>query len=435
MAFHAVAAVIIAALGGFLFGYNTAIIAGALLFVKEQFGLSATMQGWTVSIILLGALAAAMVGGMVADRFGRRKAIFLSSLLFIIGCFIAARAPDNMTFMWGRFITGLGVGLVSVVAPMYLSEISSAKSRGAIVAVYQLAITIGILVAYGSNYLFAGENGWRLMIVWGAAPALLQLIFSPFLLESPRWLLGAEKMAKAKEVIRKLQLRESIEEMHTTEKRSGWSQLFAKPQIRIALVVGLLLSFFQQVTGINAVIYYAPDIFQLVGYPTDESAILATVGVGGINVIATILAVWLLDKAGRRKLLLIGLVGMFVSLGCIALAFYNKSPALDTISMIALMSYVAFFAIGLGPVTWVIISEIYPLAVRGKAMSLATLVNWVFNYLLALTFIDIVGSLGTGPTFMIFAALCVLAFIFILKMVPETKGKKLGEIQKLFSKT
>ncbi|MBS3904155.1 MAG: sugar porter family MFS transporter [Simkania sp.] len=435
MPIYAVGAVIVAALGGFLFGYNTAIIAGALLFIKEQFHLDPQMQGWTVSIILLGALIAAMITGSLADRFGRRRTILLSALLFILGAILVARAPDNAMFMWGRFITGLGVGLVSVVAPMYLSEISSAKHRGSIVAIYQLAITIGILVAYGSNYAFASsENGWRMMMVWGAAPAVLQLLLSSYLPESPRWLLGMGKETKAHEVVKKLHLRELLEEKISTEKRSRWAALFATPSIRWAFFVGIILAIFQQITGINAVIYYAPDIFQLVGFPSNESAILATVGIGGINVIATVFAVWLLDKVGRRMLLLVGLCGMTIALACISLAFYIKSPGINTISMVALMGYVAFFAIGLGPVTWVILSEIYPLSVRGKAMSVATLVNWLFNYLLALTFIDIVNWFGTGMTFLGFAVLCVICFFFVLK-IPETKGKKLGEIQKLFSKT
>ncbi len=432
MAFYAFTSMIIAALGGFLFGYNTAVIAGALLFIKQQFQLDPVMQGWTVSIILLGALIAALLSGMIADRFGRKKTILMAAVLYVIGCFVAATATDNTAFVWGRFITGLGVGATSVVTPLYLSEISKAKFRGAIVTAYQLAITIGILVAYIINYALVGEQDWRSMIAWGAAPALLQLIAFLLILESPRWLVSQGKEAKAHAIAHKLGIREDLEDQ-PTEKRSRWSALFKSPGIRLAVLIGLLLSCFQQITGINAVIYYAPQIFEFVGFPTKEISILGTMGIGSINVLATLFAVWLLDRAGRRKLLLVGTLGMAIALCCIAVAFFGDSQVLDMVSLIAMMGYVALFAIGLGPVTWVLISEIYPLGVRAKAISLATLVNWLFNYLLTLTFLDIITWLGVGLTFIVFAVLCIIAFLFVLKFIPETKGRKLSEIQKMFS--
>ncbi len=432
MSFYAISAVIVAALGGFLFGYNTAVIAGALLFIKAQFQLTPALQGWTVSIILLGALIAAIIGGMVCDWIGRKKSILLSAVLFIVGCFVAAKAGDDTMFTLGRFITGLGVGLTSVATPMYLSEISPAKHRGAIVTCYQLAITIGILVAYFVNYGFAKTSDWSSMMAWGSAAAILQIILSPLLLESPRWLHGIGKVAKAKKIQHKLNLKESIEES-TQDKRTHWGALFRTPALRKAVVVGLFLSIFQQVTGINVVIYYAPQIFDFVGFPSNEVAILGTVGIGTINVIATLFALWLLDKAGRRMLLLVGLVGMVVGLLLLSISFFAKSDWTNYLALVGMMGYVAMFAIGLGPCAWVVISEIYPLAVRGKAMGLATLANWVFNYIVALLFLDVVQWLGAGSTFLLFVVLCVAAFIFIFRMLPETKNKHLGEIQRLFS--
>jgi len=432
MAFYAVTSVLFAALGGFLFGYNTAVIAGALLFIKRQFHLDPTMQGWTVGIVLLGALIASILTGMIADRLGRKKTILLAAVLFVVGCFIASIAVDNAVFVWGRFVTGLGVGITSVVVPMYLSEISKAKFRGAIVTIYQLAITIGILIAYVANYALAGEQDWRSMIAWGGAPALLQLVCFFLFLESPRWLISKGKEAKAHEIARKLDIREELEEQ-PTEKKSRWSALFKTPGMRLAILIGILLSCFQQITGINAVIYFAPQIFEFVGFSTNEVSILATMGVGTVNVVATLVAVWLLDRAGRRKLLLVGTLGMAIALCCIAIAFFGHSQVLDMVSLVAIMVYIAFFAIGLGPVTWVIISEIYPLGVRAKAMSLATLANWLFNYILVLTFLDVITWIGVGATFIVFAVLCILAYLFVLKFIPETKGRKLSEIQKMFS--
>lgn len=432
MGFYALSAVFIAALGGFLFGYNTAVIAGALLLIRQQFQLDIAMQGWTASIILLGALVAALLSGVIADRFGRKKSILLAAFLIVIGCFTGATAVDNTAFIWGRFVTGLGVGMISVVTPMYLSEISRAKHRGAIVTIYQLAITIGILVAYGANYALAKQEDWRSMIAWGSAPALIQLIFFLFLLESPRWMVSRGKESKAHEIALKLGIHEELEEQ-PTEKRSRWSALFKSRGIRLAIFIGLFLSCFQQITGINAVIYFAPQIFEFVGFSSRDVAILATVGIGSVNVLATIAAVWLLDRAGRRKLLLIGTFGMAVALCCIAIAFFVRSPEVGAISLVGMMAYVALFAIGLGPVTWVMISEIFPLGVRAKAISLCTLVNWAFNYILTLTFLDVVAWLGIETTFIIFAILSAIAFLFVLRFVPETKGRKLSEIQKLFS--
>jgi SP family galactose:H+ symporter-like MFS transporter len=426
-----IVSIVLAALGGFLFGYNTAVIAGVMLYLKTAFALDPATQGWAVSILLLGALVAAWVAGMLADSIGRKKTILISAVCVVVGCFLAAQSQSLQVFSLGRLITGIGLGIASVVCPMYLSEIASAKLRGTVVAIYQFAITLGILAAYTANHFFDSEESWRWMIALGAIAAGLQLVFFSFLFESPRWLLANGLKTKAKEIAHKLQIRESIEE-HVTEKKSRWSELFVSPKIRLALVVGLFLSIFQQITGINAIIYFAPQIFEFAGFSNAESATLATLGIGVFNVFATIIAVWLLDKVGRRILLFVGTAGMAIALISTALAFLISAESIDLLSLFGLMAFVGFFAIGLGPVTWVVIAEIFPLAARAKAISLATLANWLFNYIVSLVFLDVVAWIGAAPIFIIFACLCIICFFFILKFLPETKGRKLSEIQKLF---
>ncbi len=420
--------VLVITIGGFLFGYSTAVIAGAMLFIKEQFSLDPVSQGLAVSVVLLGALGASSLGGILVDRYGRKISLLFSANFFIIGALISAGAANPDMFMLGRFITGLGVGLVSVTAPTYLSEIAPTSLRGGFVTFYQLAITLGILIAYLMNFVFVEEKGWRWMVGLAAVPAVLQLLLSPALCESPRWFLGKGCDEKAHQVMQRLGLKGELADAHRVIASASWSILHRRG-MRLVLFIGLAISFFQQVTGINAVIYYAPQIFEFVGLSSAESAVLATIGVGSINVLATILAVWLLDRAGRKILLLIGLSGMTLSLGCIALAFVFYSSSAALISMIGLMAYVAFFAMSLGPITWVLISEIYPLAIRGKAVALAVLVNWLFNYLVALTFLDIVDRIGAGAVFGLFAALSIIAFLFVWRFVPETKGKSLAQIE------
>jgi len=395
--------VLTASLGGFQFGYNTAVISGALLFLAREFSLSAGFEGFAVSVILLGALGGAYLGGFIANSWGRKKAIGLSTLFFLLGTALVAAASFAHFFILGRFVQGLGVGMISVVAPMYLAEIAPAKTRGLYVSCNQFAITIGILAAYGCNYAFAASGNWRMMFGAAFIPALLQLLALPFISESPSW---TPKMPT---------------------QTASWKELL-KPAFRILLVIGVLLSVFQQITGINAVIYFAPSIFRDAGFATNAGAILATVGIGVINVLATVLALWLIDKAGRRPLLLIGLSGMVVSLLAIALAFFTNSPFVDRIAIFGLMAYVAFFAIGMGPIPWLILAEIYPLKIRGQAMSLAVFSNWLANYFVALTFLDIAKYLTTGGAFCIFAVFSLIALIFVFKRLPETKGKTLGSV-------
>jgi sugar porter (SP) family MFS transporter len=427
----------VASFGGFLYGYHTGVIAGALGFLSSRFQLSIADQGMVVSIILVGALIGAMGAGTLADRWGRKRGIALTSMLFIVGAAIITFSESYTTLLTGRFISGLAVGVISVAGPLYLAEVSPPHYRGAFVACYQLAIALGILASFIVNYLFVSTADWRWMFAVGIFPAVVQLFALFFLPETPAWLFkhGLEKHGiKALERLRKdrewMDQLEAMRSAASHHKHGNWKALFS-PQIRFVLIVGFVLSVLQQITGINTVIYYAPKIFETAGIGSATGAILATLGIGIINVVVTLLSTWLLDRAGRRILLLIGVGGMAVSLALLAWAYYLNSGMISAIAFICLMSYVAFFAIGLGPVTWVVLSEIYPLKVRGKAMTLAAFGNWLFNYIVSLTFLDLIGKFGPQGTFLLYAVISALAVGFIYRFIPETKGKSLEEIESL----
>ncbi len=427
----------VASFGGFLYGYHTGVIAGALGFLSSKFQLSIADQGMVVSIILIGALIGAMGAGTLADRLGRKRAIALTSMLFIFGAGIIAFSESYTILLVGRFISGLGVGIISVAGPLYLAEVSPPHYRGAFVACYQLAIALGILASFIVNYLFASTADWRWMFAVGIFPAVVQLFALFFLPETPAWLFkhgleqhglkALERLRKDREWMHQLEAMRSAASHH---QHGNWKALFSS-QIRFVLIVGFVLSVLQQITGINTVIYYAPKIFETAGIGSATGAILATLGLGIINVLITLLSTWLLDRAGRRILLLIGIGGMALSLAVLACAYYLNSGMISGLAFICLMSYVAFFAIGLGPVTWVVLSEIYPLKVRGKAMTLAALGNWLFNYIVSLTFLDLIGKFGPQGTFLLFAVISALAVLFIYRFIPETKGKSLEEIESL----
>lgn len=425
--------VFIAAMGGLLFGYHTAIISGALIFLTPAFELTVADQGMVVSIILIGAMLGAFCGGDLADRIGRKGAMALTAVLFIVGAGILTFAESYWVVLLGRFISGIGVGTTSVISPLYLSEISPPHLRGRFVSIFQLMITIGILAAFTVNYFFASQQLWPWMFAFGIVPALVQLLAVYFIKETPQWLFKKGKESLAKSALKSLygtkSYTQALKKAPAHAEMGKWKSIFASKYFFI-LIIGLILSMCQQITGINTVIYYAPIIFKAAGFTTATGAILATVGIGIINVIATIISVCLLDRAGRRIFLLIGVMGMTLSLGVLSLAFFTNAEGIDTIAMISLMAYVAFFAIGLGPVTFVILSEIYPLKIRAKAITLAIFANWFFNYLVSLTFLDLIAAVGPGTTFLIFAAISLGSFFFIFRYIPETKGKSLEEIEK-----
>lgn len=428
----------VASLGGLLFGFDTGVISGALLFIKDEFALTPTMQGVVTGVVLIGAVLGAAVGGPLTDRFGRKPVILAMALLFSVGALLSALAPNISLLLVARVILGVAIGVASMLTPLYLSEMAPAERRGAIVSLNQFCITLGILLSYIVDYGFAGVAGtWRWMLGFGFLPGLCLGIGMIFLPESPRWLAGQGRLDAAADVLRRLRARGDVAEelaglqsdIGAERRQAPLSALFSEPKARLPLIVGVALAVFQQVTGINTVIYYAPTIFKEAGFASNAAAILATAGIGVVNVLMTIVALFLLDQAGRRKLLLAGLVIMTISLVAIAIAFANGGGGLGGVTAVALAAYVGGFAIGLGPIFWLLISEIFPLAYRGRGMSVASMANWGSNLVVALIFLDLIRLLTPAGTFALFAAVTVLAILFTWRFVPETNGRSLEDIE------
>ncbi|HXX45322.1 MAG TPA: sugar porter family MFS transporter [Candidatus Acidoferrales bacterium] len=426
----------VSALAGLLFGYDTGVISGAILFVQEDFRLSTFQEEIVVGAVLLGAMIGAAFGGRLADHFGRRLVLIQVACLFILGALGTALAPGSRSLALGRVVVGIAIGIASFTAPLYISEISPAHIRGKLVSLNQLMITIGILVSYLADYALAGSRGWRWMFGLAAIPGLILLIGLFFVPESPRWFVKQQLRDRARAVLAKIRNPLAIDaelgeiESSFAQQEGSWRELLS-PALRPALLIGVWLAIFQQFTGINTVIYYAPTIFQLAGLQSHSAAILATAGVGAVNVLLTVLALELLDRTGRRPLLLFGLVGMILSLVLLGAAFLakNPTPALAWTSLICVMAYVACFAISLGPIFWLMIAEIYPLKLRSRAMAVATMFNWGSNLLVALTFLSLLRALGRPATFWLYALVGVVAWVFVLRLVPETKGKTLEQIE------
>jgi SP family galactose:H+ symporter-like MFS transporter len=427
-----------AALGGLLFGYDTGVISGALLFLRKAFHLSPLMLGVVTSMALGGAAFGAAVAGRLADRFGRRPILFLTSMIFVAGAAVSALAPYLTVLLAGRLLAGVGIGGASMLTPLYLAEIAPASKRGALVSFNQLAVTLGILGSYLVGYALAADSAWRWMLGLGGVPGLLLAVGMLFLPETPRWLAGRGYTERARAAL--LQLRG-----HGADIKAEMAELRAdltakaqtKPEnhlghgsVRLPMIVGIGLAVFQQVTGINTVIYFAPTIFQAAGLSSASAAILATAGIGVINVVMTAVAIWLVDRVGRRPLLLCGLGGMGVSLCLLALCFtLGSGPALGYLTAASLAAYIGCFAIGLGPVFWLLISEIFPMAIRARGMSAATIANWLSNLVVALTFLDLASVMGHAGVFLLYAALTSAGLVFSYSLVPETKGLSLEAIQ------
>lgn len=435
MTIYVVAA--IAALSGLLFGYDTGVISGALPFIKNQFSLSPDGEGLVVGGVLFGATFSSLVSGRLTDRFGRKKVILGTAVLFAAGSVLAALAPSVGTLVAGRLVLGLAIGVASFAAPLYIAEMSPPAMRGALVALNQLAIAIGLLLSYVIDYLYASSGNWHAMILFGALPAVL-LTFGILLLpESPRWLIlqGNENLAHA--VLKRVRGTDDVGNEFTdiktsmAEERGDWREFFA-PHLRAALIVGVGLGIFQQFTGINTVIYYAPKIYKEAGLTVDSVGILATVGLGLLNVLMTVLSLILIDRVGRRPLLITGNIGMAVSLAALSLTFLlGASP--DLMKIVGVGStfvYSAFFSISLGPVFWVMISEIYPLRIRGFAMAFATAVGWLSNLIVSYSFPVLLDRFGVGHTFLGYALITVASLVFCAKLVPETKGLSLEMIER-----
>tara|TARA_Y100001949_G_scaffold90772_1_gene76751 strand:- start:989 stop:2323 length:1335 start_codon:yes stop_codon:yes gene_type:complete len=425
-----------AALGGLLFGFDTGVISGAIHFIKIEFNLNAYQEGFAVSNLMIACVIGALLAGPIADWTGRKKVLILCAVLFTVSAILSALPRSFTELVIARFIGGMGVGMASVVSPMYIAEISPAKIRGRLVALNQLAIVVGILLSYFSNWVLVdtGINNWRYMLVAEILPAITFLMGLFFIPESPRWLTkeGLEKealdvlnvVAGAANADHELQeVKKSL-----AEKRTSLKELL-HPSLRRVLIVGILFSLFAHITGIDTIIYYGPIIFLESGFKTD-SALLASVMIGITNLIFTFVGMAMVDKAGRKFLLLVGLAGMGISMMLVGFCMQSDMISAKW-TLLWIMTYIASFAMSIGVVIWVYLSEIYPTRVRGQALSVATMVLWLGNVILTQLFPVMMERFG-GGTFYIFSFICLLAFIFTWTMVKETKGVSLEEIEEMW---
>ncbi len=427
----------ITALGGLLFGYDTGVVSGALLFLRNDFGgLSNLQQELVTSLLLIGAMAGAIVAGRLSDRIGRRRTILITAAVFVGGVLLAAFTPSYPVLLVARVIIGLAVGSSSMVVPLYIGELAPPRIRGGLVSLNQLAITIGILVSYLVDYGLSSSGNWRLMFGLAAIPAVV--LFAGMLTqrESPHWLIERGRDDEARAVLARLRPAGQVEEEITEVKdvirqgRAGLREVIG-PTVRPALLIGVLLAVFQQVTGINTVIYYAPSLLHDAGLGS-SSALLANVGIGIVNVGMTIVAIRLLDRTGRRPLLIWGTAGMAVGMCIAAVAFIGAthlSGGRAAAAIAGLVIYTGSFAIGLGPVFWLLISEIYPLRVRGAAMSVASTANWAANFVVTVSFLTLLSAIGGTGVFFLFGFLTLVAMWFFYRRVPETKGRSLQSIE------
>lgn len=428
-----------AALGGLLFGYDTGVISGAELFFKNDFTLSTFALEVIVSGVLAGAAAGALAGGRLADVFGRRRLLIATAIIFAAGAILCAIASSAAMLIIGRIIVGIGIGLSSGTVPVYISEVSPAHARGWQVSLFQLAVTVGILLAYVVDFAFAKIEGWRWMFGLAVVPAAIFALGMIYLPESPRWLAMKGQLDRARDVLMRIrgtsdvsaEILEVEETIRGTKEHSSITDLLA-PSLRPALIAGIGLAIFQQITGINTVIYYAPIILQTAGISSASGAILATAGIGVVNVLMTIVSMRLIDRIGRKPLLLVGIAGMAVTLAVLSFSFHARAQSgeLAWIAVVSMMTYVASFAISLGPIFWLLIAEIYPLKIRSSSEGLAATFNWGSNLVVALTFLTLLQRIGASRTFLLYAIFSVASWVFSYYYVPETKGRTLEEIER-----
>lgn len=420
------------ALGGFLFGFDTAVISGAERAVQAYWDLSEVEHGVTMAIALVGTVVGAAMGAYPSDKLGRKRTLFAIAILYFFAAIGTALATDWHVFVIFRFLGGIGVGMSSVTAPIYISEIAPAERRGKLVGLFQFNIVLGILVSYLSNYLIGhgGEHSWRWMLGVQAFPAALfyGLIF--LVPESPRWLLLYRNQRDlAVKILKRINpggYEEDLKRILAPAQAPGKSASLFGRRYRLPVMLAVLFAVFNQVSGINAIIYYAPRVFEMAGLG-EQSALLSTVGVGLVNFIFTMLAINVIDRVGRRKLMLIGSFGLIAALGLVSQAFYSANPNGMAVT-VYLMVYIAFFALSQGAVIWVFIAEIFPNAVRAKGQTLGSLTHWVMAAVITFFFPMLTERLGGGDTFLMFAGFMVLQLLFVWKIMPETKGKSLEQI-------
>ncbi|MDP1814997.1 MAG: sugar porter family MFS transporter [Leadbetterella sp.] len=436
----------VAATGGLLFGFDTGVINVALPSLREQLQLTPSQESMVVGAVLFGAMFGPFISGFLTDKLGRKKINIIASLVFVVGSILAAIAPDTNSLIAGRLLLGLAIGIVAATVPLYLAELSPKDKRGRMVTFFQLAITLGILLSYVVGYIFGdAENAWRMMFWAGFVPAIILFVGMLLVPESPRWLLTKGRNEEALKVLNQLRTPdEAVAEYNETLKlleeekqnKSSWMELFM-PKLRIPLFIGIGIFAIQQFSGINAIIYYSTDIFKSLF--SDSQATLATVGVGIVNSLATILGMQFLDKWGRKPLLFTGLIGTAVCLGTVGLAFLFESSLPAALRQMMLVggiyTYIIFFAISLGPLGWLLISEVYPLKIRGFASSMGSFNHWFFDLMVAISFpLMRATSLGkNGGIFFIYMIVVLLGLFFAKFVVFETKGLSLEDIEKKYN--
>ncbi|GFY81412.1 inositol transporter 1 [Actinidia rufa] len=443
---------VIAGIGGLLFGYDTGVISGALLYIKDDFEAvnnSSFLQETIVSMALVGAIIGAAAGGWINDAYGRKKATLIADVVFAMGSVVMAAAPDPYVLIFGRLLVGLGVGVASVTAPVYIAEASPFEIRGGLVSTNVLMITGGQFLSYLVNLAFTEVPGtWRWMLGVSGVPAVVQFSLMLFLPESPRWLylkvinhkpllcfLKFYDPCRLEEEIEQLSV--ALEEERQRKNSVGYWDVFKSKEIRLAFLAGAGLQAFQQFTGINTVMYYSPTIVQMAGFSSNQLALLLSLIVAAMNAAGTVVGIYLIDHFGRRKLALSSLSGVIVALIVLSVAFFLQPSGSSTglygwMAVLGLALYIAFFAPGMGPVPWTVNSEIYPESYRGICGGMSATVNWVSNLIVAQSFLSIAEALGTGATFLILAGVAVLAFVFVAVFVPETKGLTFEEVERIW---
>jgi sugar porter (SP) family MFS transporter len=427
----------IAAVGGVLYGYDMGIIAAAAIFVKRTFALSTLMEELVVSIVLVGAMAGAMAGGVISDRIGRRATLVWAAGIFIVGSLLAPFSPNAATLIIARAVIGIGIGFTSVTAPVYVSELAPPQSRGMLIGLYQFALTVGIALADLVGYWLASQQAWRLMFGIAAVPTLFFLGIILAVPESPRWLFAHNRRQDAESVLRSYtdargteQFLEDIQQGLSAPMEQSWKALWS-PAVRGSLFIAVGLTVLQQVTGINTIIYYGPQIFELAGISSHASAIFATLLVAFVNVAATVVGIMLVDRVGRKPLLYVGVSGMTIALFALSFGFSRKGElgsSLGVIAITCLMVYIACFAFSLGAIAWILVSEVFPLRVRGRGVAVATLFSGISNFLVSLTFLSLINTVGNAFTFVIYGVLSIVTLVFVRLAVPETCGRELESI-------
>ena len=431
----------VAAISGLLFGFDIAVINGAIIFIREQFGLSEFQTEIAASSLLAGCVLGASVGGVLSDRFGRRRTLVFSALLFAASSLGAALPRNLAEFTVARFIGGIAIGVASLLAPLYIAEVAPPKIRGRLVGLNQMTIVSGILLAYSVNWWLStlGPTGWRWMFATAAIPSVIFFFALLFVPESPRWL---TEFGRGEEALRTLtrvsgtetalvqlkQIKDAI-----AQESGTLAELF-RPGLRLALVIGVVLAILQQVTGINTVLFYGSIIFKDQTASGQSSAIFANVIVGVVNFLSTIVALSIIDKVGRKALLMLSAAGMAVAEITLGIAFLIH-PAPANLILGIILFCTASFAVGLGPGVWVVMAELFPTRIRGRAMSIATVSLWVACVALTATFLSIVTAIGPSGAFWLYSTMCVAMFLFVWRVVPETKGKTLEEIEEMWRVT